>query len=96
MRCACLEEDDPYRVPVVVGVARIVKGPAQGFPRGKAPVTWVDLAAEAVREAAKDSGAGDALLKPQMVKPEMAPYTLPQIVISTITPAYNKHCPRSL
>ena len=25
-------KDDPYLVPVVVGVARVTKGPAQGFP----------------------------------------------------------------
>jgi len=45
-----------------VGVSRIVRGPAQGYPRGKEPTTWVKLAAEAVREAAADSGAGDALM----------------------------------
>lgn len=54
--------DDPYRVPVMVGVARVVKGPAQGYPRGTTPTTWVKLAAEAVRAAAADSGAGEALM----------------------------------
>jgi hypothetical protein len=37
-----------------------VRGPAQGYPKGRDPTTWVALAAEAVREAAGDSGAGDA------------------------------------
>lgn len=56
------EVDDPYRVPVIVGVSRIVRGPAQGYPKGKSPTTWVKLAAEAVREAAADSGAGEKLM----------------------------------
>ena len=54
--------DRPWSQPVMVGVARVVKGPAQGYPRGTTPTTWVKLAAEAVRAAAADSGAGEALM----------------------------------
>lgn len=46
-----------------VGAARVVRGPAQGYPLGRDPVTWVQLAAQAVREAAADSGAGPALME---------------------------------
>merc|ERR1719262_200109 len=58
-------EDDPYRVPVVVGVARLTKGPAQGFPGtdAKTITSPVEICMEAVKAAAADSGAGDELLK---------------------------------
>ena len=50
------------RVPIVVGVGRVVKGPAQGFAKGVG-TTPCAIAAEAAAEAAEDSGAGEAILK---------------------------------
>ena len=49
-------------MPIVVGVGRVVKGPAQGFAKGVG-TTPCAIAAEAAAEAAEDSGAGEAILK---------------------------------